>query len=246
MFPTGYDAVARALADGLDVRLGAVVSRVEWGDDGVRVHTSAGVLAAAHAIVTLPLGVLKSGAVTFSPDLPAVNRQAVERLGMGLMNKVWLTFPRRFWGDADWINRAVDPVGRFTQFFAPRTATPMLVGFHTGAHARDLERRSDDETVAGALAALRATYGADVPAPVETHVTRWSADPFARGAYSFVAAGATPADRVALATPLGRAVFFAGEATHTGYPSTVHGAYLSGVAAAKAVRRAMRAAVHAA
>jgi len=281
VFPTGYDRVAQALADGLDVRLGTVVTRIEWGDGGVRVHTSAGVLAAAHAIVTLPLGVLKAGSVTFYPDLPAVHRHAVERLGMGLMNKVWLTFPARagagtsgsgasglgasglgasgfgaaalgaggpgrFWGDADWINRAADPVGRFTQFFAPRTATPMLVAFHTGTHARELERRSDEETVAGALAALRAMYGAQVPAPVETHVTRWSADPFARGAYSFVAAGATPEDRAALATPLGRTVFFAGEATHTGYPSTVHGAYLSGVAAAKAVRRAARAAAHAA
>ena len=125
-------------------------------------------------------------------------------------------------------------------------AMPMLVAFHTGAHARDLERRSDDETVAGAVAALRATYGADTPAPLETHVTRWSADPFARGAYSFVAAAATPDDRIALATPLGRAVFFAGEATHAGYPSTVHGAYLSGIAAAKAVRRAARGAAHAA
>ncbi|MBL9086839.1 MAG: FAD-dependent oxidoreductase, partial [Planctomycetia bacterium] len=268
VFPTGYDRVAHALAAGLDVRLRTVVTRVEWGtgpaapgatdagatgagpmagrgDGRVRVHVrdasgATSVLEADHAVVTLPLGVLKAGAVTFSPALPAGHRAAIERLGMGLMNKVWLTFPRRFWGDADWINRAADPVGRFTQFFAPRTPTPMLAAFHTGTCARELETRTDDETVAAALAALRTTYGADVPSPVEAHVTRWSRDPFALGAYSFVAAGATPDDRVALAAPLGQSVFFAGEATHTAYPSTVHGAYLSGVAAAKAVRRAAR------
>ena len=215
------------------------------GDGRVRVHLrdasgAVSVLEADHAVVTLPLGVLKAGGVTFTPELPAANRAAIQRLGMGLMNKVWLTFPHRFWGDADWINRAADPVGCFTQFFAPRTPTPMLAAFHTGACARDLEARTDDETVAAALAALRTTYGAAVPPPLEAHVTRWSKDPFACGAYSFVAAGATPDDRVALATPLGRSVFFAGEATHTGYPSTVHGAYLSGIAAAKAVRRAAR------
>jgi monoamine oxidase len=263
VFPSGYDRIAHALAAGLDVRLGAVVTRIEWGDAGaagagarptssagaearVRVHVRdasgrTSVLEADHAIVTLPLGVLKAGTVAFAPDLPAAHRGAVERLGMGLMNKVWLTFPRRFWGDADWINRIADPVGHFTQFFAPRTPTPMLAAFHTGTRARDLEARSDDETVVAAVAALRAVYGATVPAPLEAHVTRWSADPFARGAYSFVAAGATPDDRTALATPLGHSVFFAGEATHAGYPSTVHGAYLSGVAAAKAVRRAARA-----
>lgn len=251
VFPTGYDRVAHALAAGLDVRLRTIVTHVDWGtgpatpDGRVRVHVrdasgATSVLEADHAVVTLPLGVLKAGAVTFSPALPAGHRAAIERLGMGLMNKVWLTFPRRFWGDADWINRAADPVGRFTQFFAPRTPTPMLAAFHTGACARELEARTDDETVAAALAALRTTYGADVPAPLEAHVTRWSRDPFALGAYSFVAAGATPDDRVALATPLGRSVFFAGEATHTAYPSTVHGAYLSGIAAAKAVRRAAR------
>lgn len=256
VFPTGYDRIAHALAAGLDVRLRTVVTRIEWGEaaggegpsrgDGrVRVHLrdasgAVSVIEADHAVVTLPLGVLKAGGVTFTPDLPASNRAAIERLGMGLMNKVWLTFPHRFWGDADWINRAADPVGRFTQFFAPRTPTPMLAAFHTGACARELEARTDEETVAAALAALRTTYGAAVPPPLEAHVTRWSKDPFACGAYSFVAAGATPDDRVALATPLGRSVFFAGEATHTGYPSTVHGAYLSGIAAAKAVRRAAR------
>ena len=268
VFPTGYDRIAHALAAGLDVRLRTVVTHIEWGDAAgagplgggsnglghdssrgesrVRVHVrdasgATSVLEADHAVVTLPLGVLKAGGVTFSPALPAPNRAAIERLGMGLMNKVWLTFPDRFWGDADWINRAADPVGRFTQFFAPRTPTPMLTAFHTGACARELETRTDAETVAAALAALRTTYGAAVPPPLEAHVTRWSQDPFACGAYSFVAAGATPDDRVALATPLGRSVFFAGEATHTGYPSTVHGAYLSGIAAAKAVRRAARA-----
>lgn len=259
VFPTGYDRIAHALAADLDVRLGAVVTAIEWGDAAgpdagdprVRVHVrdahgATSVLEADHAVVTLPLGVLKAGDVRFAPALPETHLAAIGRLGMGLMNKVWLTFPRRFWGDADWINRAAEPVGRFTQFFAPRTPTPMLAAFHTGACARALEALGDDETVAAALAALRATYGPDVPAPTEAHVTRWSRDPFARGAYSFVAAGATPDDRAALATPLGRSVFFAGEATHTGYPSTVHGAYLSGLAAAKAVRRATRSGRHAA
>jgi monoamine oxidase len=244
VFPTGYDRIAHALAAGLDVRLRTVVTHIEWGDAAgagplgggptVSVTTPRGrvarprprrdasgatsVLEADHAVVTLPLGVLKAGGVTFSPALPAANRAAIERLGMGLMNKVWLTFPDRFWGDADWINRAADPVGRFTQFFAPRTPTPMLTAFHTGACARELETRTDAETVAAALAALRTTYGAAVPPPLEAHVTRWSQDR-SRAAHSFVAAGATPDVASRSRRRSARSVFFAGERRT---PATVH------------------------
>jgi monoamine oxidase len=63
----------------------------------------------------------------------------------------------------------------------------------------------------------------------------WQADPFARGAYSHVLVGGEGAQQ-ALAEPLSRTLFFAGEATDwTGHHSTVHGAFASGRRAAEAV-----------
>jgi polyamine oxidase len=64
-------------------------------------------------------------------------------------------------------------------------------------------------------------------------VTRWGKDPFARGAYSYLAVGASAEDRAALAEPLGPRLILAGEATSVEHPSTVHGAWLSGIAAAE-------------
>jgi hypothetical protein len=61
------------------------------------------------------------------------------------------------------------------------------------------------------------------------HRTSWSVDPYARGAYTFIAAGATPADIRTLQEPLGDSVFFAGEATSAEHWGTAHGAYLSGL-----------------
>lgn len=62
--------------------------------------------------------------------------------------------------------------------------------------------------------------------------SNWWADPFAKGSYSHLGLQGRRADRVALATPyLGRAVF-AGEACEPDYPSTVHGAMMSGWRAA--------------
>ena len=45
-----------------------------------------------HVIVTVPLGVLKKGSITFSPPLPAAKQAAIAALGMGLLDKVALVF----------------------------------------------------------------------------------------------------------------------------------------------------------
>lgn len=56
----------------------------------------------------------------------------------------------------------------------------------------------------------------------------WSSDPFTRGAYSYVPAGALAA-REALAQPVADTLYFAGEATElNGHSATVHGAIASG------------------
>ena len=65
-----------------------------------------------------------------------------------------------------------------------------------------------------ALAHLRLAYGAEkVPPPVATHVSRWGKNRLARGAYSYIALGASSDDMVALGEPTGETLFWAGEAT---------------------------------
>ena len=64
----------------------------------------------------------------------------------------------------------------------------------------------------------------------------WSADPFSRGAYSYVAVGGGEA-RATLGAPVEQTLFFAGEATSTdGQGGTVNGAIESGERAAAAIR----------
>ncbi|MGA2759731.1 MAG: FAD-dependent oxidoreductase, partial [Candidatus Cybelea sp.] len=60
----------------------------------------------------------------------------------------------------------------------------------------------------------------------------WSGDPFARGAYSYVAVGGGNA-RAVLAAPVDDVLFFAGEATSSdGQGGTVNGAIETGERAA--------------
>jgi monoamine oxidase len=65
----------------------------------------------------------------------------------------------------------------------------------------------------------------------------WQADPFARGAYSYIIAGGGSA-RKALAASVEGTLFFAGEASDTaGESGTVAGALQSGMRAARQVLR---------
>ena len=73
-----------------------------------------------------------------------------------------------------------------------------------------------------------------MPAPTGMLRSAWSTDPFSLGSYSFLGVGSSLADRDVLAASEGRR-FFAGEACSHDHAATVHGAYSSGEAAAKAV-----------
>ena len=74
-----------------------------------------------------------------------------------------------------------------------------------------------------------------VPEPLAMIRTSWSADPWARGSYSYLPVGAQPALRAALAQPIDGRLFIAGEATSGTAPATVHGALASGRRAADEV-----------
>jgi monoamine oxidase len=80
----GYGAIVEALGVGLDIDTGRTVRRVYWGPAGVTVETEGGpVYNARAAVVTLPVGVLHSGAVRFAPELPEGKVRALAGLRMG-------------------------------------------------------------------------------------------------------------------------------------------------------------------
>lgn len=238
IFPGGYNQITDGLANGLDIRLGEIVKRIRYGSDGVEVETSQGSYVADQAVVTFPLGVLKQSSVKFEPPLPESKQAAIQRLDMGVLNKVYLRFPEVFWDeDVETISYMGKELGEWCDWlnFLPFTGAPVLMAFHGGEKGFDLERLSDDDIVAGAMRTLRVIFGDDIPEPEGALITRWGQDPFSLGAYSHVPPFASGDDHDALAEPVDDVLFFAGEATSRSHPSTVHGAYLSGVRAAEAM-----------
>jgi monoamine oxidase len=238
VWPEGYGQVPAGLARGLDVRLGHRVTRVAYDGRGVVVTTDRGELRAQRVLVTLPIGVLRAGDVEFAPALPADKRASIERLGIGLLNKVALQFERAFWPvETHIFYHWPERYGAYPEWVNWRRYTDhaVLIALTGGAFAVRQNGQSETAIVDEAMATLRTMFGRAVPDPTGFRIARWGLDPLAKCAYSYLRVGGEPADRQRLAAPLTGRVFFAGEATHGEYPATVHGAYLSGVREAERI-----------
>jgi len=238
LFPGGYAQIVEALADGLEVRLRQAVTGIDHTGARIGVTTASGAgFEADRIVVTLPLGILKNGLVSFSPPLPPAKRQAIADLKMGVLNKTCLLFEDIFWEPAvEAIGYMGADTGRWAETLSlhPYTGQPILMMFNAGAYGTEIESLADREIVAEATAALADMYG-PVPQPTDSLVTRWGSDPWTHGSYSYVPVGSSFERYAALGEPIGDRVFFAGEATDPDHPATVHGAFLSGVRAAREI-----------
>lgn len=244
----GYSQLARGLAiapTSLDIQTGAPVARVT---DGGVLLADGEAISADRVIVTVPLGVLKEESIEFDPPLPDWKRKAIDQLGFGLLNKVVLVYDRQFWADdIDMIGHcpvlgeraSADGRGRFYMFWnCTQTASrPTLVALMAGNAALACENELETTLAAEACDILQAIHSSkgSLPKPREVIVTRWGRDPYARGSYSYIGQQGSGEDYDDMGRPVGDRLFFAGEACCRTHPSTVHGAYLSGLAAAKQV-----------
>lgn len=227
----GYEPLMRAVADELAdcIRYNTPVREIAWTREGVQVNG----IAAKHAVITVPLGVLRDNAIAFTPPLPPQTQTAIEAIAMGPVVKVLLEFRAVFWEDAFF---EVPPGYGFRTVWSrmPQRA-PLLVAWAGGDDALRLAESSNDP-VAAALATCRALFpSVDVGSLfLRAHYHDWQADPYARGAYSYLRVNGGDA-RERLAQPIGRRLFFAGEATAARDAGTVSGALDSGYRAARQV-----------
>ena len=234
LITNGYDALPTLLASGLQIELNTPVTAIAWRDDSVLVRAKDRSFRGRAAVVTVPLGVLKAGAITFDPPLPERHSHAVDALGFGVLSKSFFRFNRRGWtADNAFYQYLAADGGRWAQWFTmPAAVGPIAMAFNAGDRGRAVESSSPQELIATALPIARRLFGDDI-SPVEVKTSNWSADPYARGAYSFHAPGSGLDDRRRLQEPVGDRLYLAGEAVGADNPATVHGAVSSGRYAAE-------------
>lgn len=251
------ETLVSSLPDTVVVRTRMPVTQVDWRRDPAVV--SAGEesaeqmheFAAPRVVVTLPLGVLQQelqplGAVTFKPRLTEKGA-ALAKLAMGSVIRATLRFESAFWADPKVMGEGVmrDPHFIFSEdpdiptWWTAASHLPMLVGWCAGPCAESkigIEEGALCSQAIGTLARLLSLPQKEIAQRL-THFYYhdWQADPYSRGAYSYVLAGGIGAQED-LARPLANRLFFAGEATQSdGHHATVHGAFSSGLRVAEEI-----------
>ncbi len=237
----GYDAVIAWLHAGLDperatIRLGTAVTEIEWRRGHVRVRTARGdELRAKAAVVAVPAGVLKAPvAIRITPE-PRETMRALAHIEVGHVVKIILRFRERFWDDFNFLH--AENADFPTWWTSAPVRAPILTGW-AGGHAADRLLAEGAEAIGSrAIQSLASLFGVSrrrVASQLDAvHMHDWQADPFSRGAYSYLGVGGSHAYR-ALAKPVAGTLFFAGEAT-SDQTGTVAGAIASGRRAARQI-----------
>jgi hypothetical protein len=208
---------------------------------------------ATRVIVTVPLGVLKTGTIKFEPELSAAKKTAIAKIGVGLLDRITLLYNKNFWkddvnemGTATWFavfDPKANPVGltppkpRYGFFntakYYDKPLVTMLIGAET---AEEYETWSDNALVNASDTLFRSLWTGTTNAVVDSYlISRWRADKYARGSYTYLPPGATVNMRTTLCAHVGDGIFWAGEHCSIDYPSTVNGAFDSGLSASKMI-----------
>ena len=224
--PGGYGTLVELTAEGLPIAYDTPALAIDWGGPGVAVSTPRGVVRAAHAVVTAPVGVLKSGRLRFHPALPAATRGALEHPADGRADQ----------GRHRPAARTLRSAARERLLCAGRGAVrvralalrpgprPRHHRRHAGAGAGGAGRGGGGFAALDALALMLG--GEARRAFTGGQLASWWIDPWSEGAYSTAPPGGHAA-RHALAEPVADRLFFAGEAT-SGGGDTVGGAMTVG------------------
>jgi monoamine oxidase len=242
----GYDQLPAYLANRIaeykgSIRLSTPVRELRWQPAHVEAITDTGTFTARQAVVALPLAVLQRGSVAITPSPKAV-LQAASQLRMGQVSRFTLLFREPFWKHLP-PQPALQRLSFLYSFsqMPPVWWTPhpepgnSITGWVGGPRSSALTGLSSDELARHACATLAKIFGINADSLNRSllgcYTHDWQQDPFALGAYSYVAAGGLDAPRQ-MTEPVGSTLFFAGEHTDTtGHWGTVHAAMRSGLRA---------------
>ncbi|MBA2654048.1 MAG: FAD-dependent oxidoreductase [Gammaproteobacteria bacterium] len=229
---SGYGPIINGLAGFSKIELATKVVAIDYSKKAVQVQTTKGKLEADAVIITIPLGALKKDTIQFMPALPDRKIASLHRLGMGVLNKILLQFPHRFWPENDRIFSYLADDYKTPAFFHNFSlyyGKPMIMCGLAGEMAIEFEKMTDASIIRTVMHTLQQMFGSSVPQPQQSFITRWANDCYSYGSYSHALVGGSSNDYLVLSEPLENKIFFAGEATHPEYPATTHGAYLSGI-----------------
>eukprot|EP00347_Sterkiella_histriomuscorum_P014422 403360925 len=184
IFPQGFSQIPETLAQGLDIDFKQKVLSIDYQDSQkikiVTQFTDDQVLTnqtyfCQKLIVTVTLTILQKQLIDFTPQLPDRKRQAINNLGIGIMDKLILQFDHLFWEkdkNIDWLNFCSDSEFdsqsgywscilnhyKYIQNEEGQKGKFILILFNVGREALSYSTQTDEFIIESALQALNYMY----------------------------------------------------------------------------------------
>lgn len=143
-FVGGSMQLSERMADILKdrVHLSSPVVRLEQTDTGVKAYTASGdVISANYVISAMPQAILNS--VAFTPPLPPLKLQLIQRMPMGSVIKTMIFYKTTFWRDLGFAGVVASPRGPVIFCMddtKPDGSFPCIIGFITAERAREFSK----------------------------------------------------------------------------------------------------------
>jgi monoamine oxidase len=237
----GYSALIDFLAADIRAHGGKIctdtqVRNINWQPGNVLIECQQGnetsIFEADAVIITVSLGVLKAGMITFYPPLTS-KQEPIDQLQFGNVVKISLLFKAKWWPHFEFIQAPDERMP--TWWTDPRGH--ILTGWAGGPQADALLGHPAAEREAVALEILATIFQKQADQVRENFMTScshdWTHDPDIRGAYSYIPVHGLDLPKK-LAEPIEQTLFFAGEATVSdAQTGLVSEAYETGLRAAR-------------
>lgn len=242
VFPKGYYQIIESISKNIDIKLNVDIKKITYENDYIEViDCNNKTYFGSQVIVAVPLGILKKNHIEFHPPLSSDYIHSIQEIGFGSFNKVFFELeqplPFRlnssvenisdfYWNDSNCFN--ILDLSKIYQ-------KPSYLILFGGDQSNFIDHSTDKEVSDFVFSSLEKQFDIILNKPKKIIVTRWGADPYSYGSFSFPSLNHTDDLIKTLQKPIRKLIFFAGEHCSLKYAGTVHGAYLSGCETAEKI-----------